>query len=138
MGFFRTVLGFFGFGVGVTMGLVIGYYLFIYFQPTDVKDPVIRPLVELDTKSLESMLPEVPHWVKNPDFDRIDWLNKFVENIWPYLDKAICKTAKEIAKPIIAENTAKYKIDSVEFETLTLGSLPPTFQRPDKAAPPKP
>lgn len=37
MGFFRTVLGFFGFGVGVTMGLVIGYYLFIYFQPTDVK-----------------------------------------------------------------------------------------------------
>jgi Ca2+-dependent lipid-binding protein len=36
--------------------------------------------------------------------------------------------AKEIAKPIIAENTAKYKIESVEFETLTLGSLPPTFQ----------
>lgn len=36
--------------------------------------------------------------------------------------------AKEIAKPIIAENTAKYKIDSVEFEPLTLGSLPPTFQ----------
>lgn len=128
MGFFSTVLGLFGFGVGVTMGLVIGYYLFIYFQPTDVKHPVIRPLVELDTKSLENMLPEIPHWVKNPDFDRIDWLNKFVENMWPYLDKAICKTAKEIAKPIIAENTAKYKIDSVEFETLTLGSLPPTFQ----------
>ncbi|KAG8070574.1 hypothetical protein GUJ93_ZPchr0006g43170 [Zizania palustris] len=128
MGFFSTVLGFFGFGVGVTVGLVIGYYLFIYFQPTDVKDPVIRQLVELDVKSLESMLPEIPHWVKNPDFDRIDWLNKFVENMWPYLDKAICKTAKEIAKPIIAENTAKYKIDSVEFETLTLGTLPPTFQ----------
>jgi hypothetical protein len=37
MGFFSTVLGFFGFGIGVTLGLVIGYYLFIYFQPTDVK-----------------------------------------------------------------------------------------------------
>lgn len=36
--------------------------------------------------------------------------------------------AKEIAKPIISENTAKFKIDSVEFETFTLGSLPPTFQ----------
>ncbi|XP_062218991.1 synaptotagmin-2-like isoform X2 [Phragmites australis] len=128
MGFFSTVLGFFGFGVGVTLGLVIGYYMFIYFQPTDVKHPVIRPLVELGTESLESMLPEIPHWVRSPDFDRIDWLNKFVETMWPYLDKAICKTAKEIAKPIIAENTAKYKIDSVEFETLTLGSLPPTFQ----------
>jgi hypothetical protein len=44
------------------------------------------------------------------------------------ISQAICKTAKEIAKPIIAENTAKYKIDSVEFEALTLGSLPPTLQ----------
>ncbi|KAJ1694854.1 hypothetical protein LUZ63_011552 [Rhynchospora breviuscula] len=128
MGFFSSILSFFGFGIGITIGVVIGYYLFIYFQPTDVKDPKIRPLVELDSKTLDQMLPEIPNWVKNPDFDRIDWLNKFIEHMWPYLDKAICKMAKEIAKPIIAENTAKYKIDSVEFETLTLGSLPPTFQ----------
>ncbi|XP_020096310.1 synaptotagmin-2-like [Ananas comosus] len=128
MGFFSTLLGFFGFGIGVSLGIVVGYYLFIYFQPTDVKDPVVRPLVELDEKSLQRMLPEIPYWVKNPDVDRIDWLNKFIEQMWPYLDKAICRTAKEIAKPIIAENTVKYKIESVEFETLTLGSLPPTFQ----------
>lgn len=36
--------------------------------------------------------------------------------------------AKNIAKPIIEEQIPKYKIDSVEFQTLTLGSLPPTFQ----------
>ncbi|KAJ8513338.1 hypothetical protein OPV22_003772 [Ensete ventricosum] len=128
MGFLSSLLGFLGFGTGIGVGLLIGYYFFIYFQPTDVKDPEIRPLVELDSKSLEQMFPEIPQWVKNPDFDRIDWLNRFLELLWPYLDKAICKTAKEIAKPIIAENTAKYKIDSVEFETLTLGSLPPTLQ----------
>ena len=33
----RTIVGFFGFGVGITIGVVIGYFLFIYFQPTDVK-----------------------------------------------------------------------------------------------------
>ncbi|KAG6518782.1 hypothetical protein ZIOFF_022263 [Zingiber officinale] len=128
MGFFGTVLGFFGFGCGISFGLVVGYYLFIYFQPADVKDPEIRPIVEYDLTALEKIFPEIPLWVKNPDFDRIDWLNKFLEYMWPYLDKAICKTAKEIAKPIIAENTAKYKIDSVDFETLTLGCLPPTLQ----------
>lgn len=37
MGFFSTIMGFCGFGVGVTTGLVIGYYSFIYFQPSDVK-----------------------------------------------------------------------------------------------------
>ncbi|KAK4378275.1 hypothetical protein RND71_000137 [Anisodus tanguticus] len=128
MGFVSTILGFCGFGVGVSFGLTIGYYLFIYFQPCDVKDPVIRPLVERDTKSLQQLLSEIPLWVKCPDYDRVDWLNKFIEYMWPYLDKAICRTAKDIAAPIIAEQIPKYKIDSVEFETLTLGSLPPTFQ----------
>ncbi|KAE9620969.1 hypothetical protein Lal_00019267 [Lupinus albus] len=128
MGFFNTIASFVGFGVGTSLGLVIGYYLFIYFQTTDVKDPTIRPLVELDSKTLQQLLPEIPFWVKNPDYDRLDWLNKFIECMWPYLDKAICKTARTIAKPIIAEQIPKYKIDSVEFETLSLGSLPPTFQ----------
>ncbi|PIA57369.1 hypothetical protein AQUCO_00600243v1 [Aquilegia coerulea] len=128
MGFFSTIFGLFGFGMGISIGLVAGYYLFIYFQPTDVKDPTIRPLVEQDSQTLQRILPEIPLWVKNPDYDRVDWLNKFIELMWPYLDKAICKTAKNIAKPIIAEQIPKYKIDSVEFEVLTLGSLPPTFQ----------
>ncbi|XP_062081852.1 synaptotagmin-2-like [Humulus lupulus] len=128
MGFFSTVLGFCGFGFGISIGLVVGYFLFIYIQPSDVKDPELRPLVEQDSETLQRMFPEIPLWVKNPDYDRIDWLNKFIEYMWPYLDKAICKTAMTIAKPIIAEQIPKYKIESVEFETLTLGSLPPTFQ----------
>ncbi|KAK8506626.1 hypothetical protein V6N11_024406 [Hibiscus sabdariffa] len=95
MGILGSILGVLGFGIGTSVGLVIGYYLFIYFLPTDVK---------------------------------VDWLNKFIENMWPYLDTAICVMAKNIAKPIIFEQIPKYKIQSVEFETLTLGSLPPTFQ----------
>lgn len=42
--------------------------------------------------------------------------------------QAICKTVKQIAEPIIAEQIPKFKIESVEFEQLTLGGLPPTFQ----------
>ncbi|XP_059450337.1 synaptotagmin-1-like [Corylus avellana] len=128
MGFFSTIFGFCGFGFGISIGLVAGYFLFIYFQPSDVQDPVIRPLVEQDSETLQRMLPEIPLWVKNPDYDRVDWLNKFIGYMWPYLDKAICQTAKNIAKPIIAEQIPKYKIEAVEFEALTLGSLPPTFQ----------
>ncbi|GFP93391.1 synaptotagmin-2, partial [Phtheirospermum japonicum] len=88
----------------------------------------IRPLADQTSEGLQKLLPEIPLWIKNPDYDRLDWLNKFVEYMWPYLDKAICKMAKQIAEPIIAEQIPKYKIDSVEFEALTLGSLPPTFQ----------
>ncbi|KAI7752630.1 hypothetical protein M8C21_006407, partial [Ambrosia artemisiifolia] len=83
---------------------------------------------EQDSETLLRMLPKIPSWVKNPDVDRVDWLNTFIEYMWPYLDKAICKTAKEIIKPIIAEQIRKFKIYAVVFEMLTLGSLPPTFQ----------
>ncbi|KAJ8424861.1 hypothetical protein Cgig2_003148 [Carnegiea gigantea] len=123
-----VIFGFVGFGFGFTIGLVAGYYFFFFSEPLDVKDPEIQPLAEQDTAKLQRLLPEIPLWVKNPDYDRVEWLNKFVGYMWPYLDKAICKTAKEIAKPIIAEHIPNYKIDSVEFETFTLGTLPPTFQ----------
>ncbi|KAI3771301.1 hypothetical protein L6452_02463 [Arctium lappa] len=93
MGLISTFLGFSGFGIGVSAGHVIGCYLFIYFQPTDVKDLIIRPLVERDFETLQSLLPEIPMWLKNPDFDR-----------------AICKTAKDIAKPIIAEQIQSIKL----------------------------
>lgn len=47
MGFLSTILGLWGFGVGTSIGLVIGYYMFIYFQPTDVKVSVFLPFVPL-------------------------------------------------------------------------------------------
>ncbi|XWS63078.1 hypothetical protein CRYUN_Cryun06bG0065900 [Craigia yunnanensis] len=80
MGFLSIVLGFCGFGVGISVGLAIGYYLFIYFQPSDVKvifvhvffqDPEIRSLVEQDSETLQRMLPEISLWVKNPDYDHV-------------------------------------------------------------------
>lgn len=128
MSILSTIASFLGFGIGTSLGLLIGYYIFIYFQSIDVKDPTFTPLVEQEAKTVQQLLPEIPLWIKNPDYDRLDWLNKFVECMWPYLNKAICKTARTIAKPIIAEQIPKYKIDSVEFEELNLGSLPPTFQ----------
>eukprot|EP00249_Psilotum_nudum_P004672 c18179_g1_i1 orf=700-2313(-) len=128
MGFFSTIFGLFGFGIGITLGLVIGYFLFIYWQPDDVKDPIIRPLGELDSKTLQNLLPEIPLWVKNPDYDRVDWLNRFVGNLWPYLNKAICKMIRETTKPIVDQYSTKFKIESVDFECLTLGTLPPAVQ----------
>jgi hypothetical protein len=41
MGILSSILGFCGFGIGTSIGIVIGYYMFIYFQPTDVKVGVL-------------------------------------------------------------------------------------------------
>lgn len=37
MGIISTIMGVFGFGIGIAIGLVIGYFLFVYLEPADVK-----------------------------------------------------------------------------------------------------
>lgn len=127
MGLLSSLLGVLGYGIGLPIGLLIGFYIFIYCEPSDVEEPEIRPLFELDTASLEDLMPEIPLWVKSPDFDRVDWLNKFLSDMWPFLDKAICKIIRTSAEPIFTEYIGKFKIESIEFENLSLGHLPPTI-----------
>ncbi|KAJ6432875.1 hypothetical protein OIU84_019999 [Salix udensis] len=93
-----------------------------------MQDPAVRPLHELDTDALLDILPEIPLWVKCPDYERVDWLNKFLLDMWPYLDKAICAMIRSTTQPMFAEYVGKYKIKAIEFERLTLGTLPPIIQ----------
>ncbi|KAA8534379.1 hypothetical protein F0562_031870 [Nyssa sinensis] len=59
---------------------------------------------------------------------QVDWLNKFILDMWPYLDKAICGTIRSMAQPIFAEYVGKFQIESIDFENLSLGTLPPVLQ----------
>ncbi|KAJ0570233.1 hypothetical protein HanHA300_Chr05g0175721 [Helianthus annuus] len=45
MGIVSAIAGTFGFGIGVSIGLVMGYYFFIYFQPTHVEVCILQILV---------------------------------------------------------------------------------------------
>ncbi|TYI07710.1 hypothetical protein ES332_A10G245200v1 [Gossypium tomentosum] len=125
MGFLSTLLGIFGFGIGTSIGLLIGFFLFIYSKPKTVKEPVPRPLYELDNDQLLDILPDIPLWVKCPDYERVDWLNKFVADMWPYLDKAICAQIRSATEPMFAEYVGKYQIEAIEFDNLSLGTIPP-------------
>ncbi|XVE75376.1 hypothetical protein DITRI_Ditri12bG0089400 [Diplodiscus trichospermus] len=124
MGLLSTLLGIIGFGIGVPFGLLLGFFFFIYSEPKPVKEPIPRPLYELDNSALLDLLPDIPLWVKCPDYERVDWLNKFVTDMWPYLDKAICARIRSMTEPIFAEYIGKFQIEAIEFGNLSLGTLP--------------
>ncbi|KAK7251530.1 hypothetical protein RIF29_34817 [Crotalaria pallida] len=84
------------------------------------QDPVVRPIGELGPKALQQLLPEIPLWVKTPDYERVDWLNKFLLHMWPFLDKAICAMIRKQGLPIFADYIGKYHIKAIEFDKLTL------------------
>jgi len=123
MGLFATVLSFLGFGWGIGVGLLIGYFLFVYSLPSKVEDPPVKAVSEQDPKGLERMVKDVPMWVSSPDWERVGWLNRFVRELWPYLDQAVAKTVKETVAPMIKQYKPP-QVESIEFEALTLGTLP--------------
>lgn len=127
MGFVSTFLGIVGFAIGLPIGLILGFFLFVYSKPKEVKEPIITPIHEMDTSAMLELLPEIPYWIKSPDYERVDWLNKYISEMWPYLDKAICKMIKSTAEPVFADYIGKYQIKDIKFENLCLGTLPPTF-----------
>jgi hypothetical protein len=44
MGFLGSLLGIIGFGIGIPVGLLLGFFLFIYVEPGDVEVIVIIPV----------------------------------------------------------------------------------------------
>ncbi|XP_010543542.1 PREDICTED: synaptotagmin-3 [Tarenaya hassleriana] len=126
MGFLSSVVGIFGFVIGIPIGLIVGFLFFVYSKPTHEEYPPARPIVETSTSALLDLLPDIPLWMKNPDYERVDWFNRYLSYMWPYLDKAICRIIRSSTKPIFADYIGMYLIESIEFENLSLGTLPPT------------
>ncbi|KAL5740792.1 hypothetical protein ACOSQ2_029972 [Xanthoceras sorbifolium] len=124
-GLLSILLGIIGFGIGIPIGLLVGYFLFIYSEPTDVKDPIISSVYELDSSSVLDLLLELPLWVKQPEYERTDWLSDFLSDMWPYLDKAICGIIRSNVEQIFSEYGSKFFVKSIDFKSLSLGTLPP-------------
>lgn len=127
MGLISSFFGILGFFIGIPLGLLVGFFVFVYSETKQVKDPVVRSISELGPIALQELMPEIPLWVKTPDYERVDWMNKFLLDMWPFLDKAICAMIRTTAEPIFAEYIGKYQIKAIEFENLSLGTLPPTI-----------
>ncbi|CAI9780170.1 unnamed protein product [Fraxinus pennsylvanica] len=126
MGFVGNLLGIIGFGIGIPIGILLGFFIFIYFETRDTKDfDANKSLEDYDSSTLIDLLPNLPLWVMNPDYERVDWLNKFIQDTWLYFDKVACGIIKSTAEPIFSEYIGKFQIKFINFKHLTLGNLPP-------------
>ncbi|XP_053103587.1 extended synaptotagmin-3 [Hemicordylus capensis] len=60
-------------------------------------------LVEDEKKAISQSiaLQQLPAWVHFPDVERVEWLNKVIEQAWPYFGTIMEKTFKEKVEPKI-------------------------------------
>ncbi|KAG5022775.1 hypothetical protein JHK82_018682 [Glycine max] len=92
-------------------------------------DPVVRLISELGPNALQELLPEIPLWVNELGPNALQELLRH--------DIAICKIIRSTTQPIFAEYIGKYQIKAIDFDELSLGTLPPTVCGKIGSFPPK-
>ncbi|EFJ24500.1 integral membrane single C2 domain protein [Selaginella moellendorffii] len=112
-------------GMG-TMGAF--HYLGVYRTRKRMHKAVtIAQLSIADAQVLKRFLPieALPSWIQNiTDFEKVTWLNRELEEVWPFLDQAASEMIRMQIQPVLDQ----YKfgpIQKLNVKSVTLGKVAP-------------
>ncbi|XP_030612388.1 extended synaptotagmin-2 isoform X3 [Archocentrus centrarchus] len=65
---------------------------------------------------------DLPPWVHFPDVERVEWLNKTVKQMWPYICQFVEKQFHEVIEPAVKESNAH--LSTFSFTKIDMGDKP--------------
>ncbi|KAJ8279848.1 hypothetical protein COCON_G00069140 [Conger conger] len=79
---------------------------------------------EYEEKAARQSLPssELPPWVHFPDVERVEWLNKTVKQMWPYVCQFVDKLFRETIEPAV--KSANAHLSTFSFAKIDMGDKP--------------
>lgn len=96
----------------------------MYYQNQKWKDEKNQLLAMVPgKKGTQYLLHNIPMWLNYSDLEKMEWLNRIVEQAWPYYDKAICDEIKRQVEPMLQEYIPPF-IKKISFQKLTFGDSP--------------
>ncbi|XP_051559944.1 extended synaptotagmin-2-like isoform X2 [Myxocyprinus asiaticus] len=118
------VLGYFEFSFS---WLLIALTIFFFWRRnTSCKNTRLNRALSLfeqeDTVKQELEATELPSWVHYPDVERVEWINKTVKQMWPYVCQFVEKLFKKTIEPAIKEANAH--LSTFSFSKIDLGDKP--------------
>ena len=69
-------------------------------------------------------LENLPSWVYFPEKEQAEWVNRIIDQMWPYVGEMVYKILKESVEPEMQKNMPK-ALNTLYFETIDLGNKPP-------------
>ncbi|BDA44378.1 Synaptotagmin-5 [Coccomyxa sp. Obi] len=106
------------------VGLGIGYsFLQHYYKKRQAELNALLNLVP-GRKGLRTALGDVPSWVAFQEKEKVEWLNRMLQGMWPYYDKAIGAAIKEAVEPMMEQYKPPGLIKKIYFAKLTFGDAP--------------
>ncbi|XP_075407615.1 extended synaptotagmin-1 isoform X2 [Tenrec ecaudatus] len=117
------------------MGLSVGFVLFglaLYLGWRRVRDEKERSLraarqllddeERLTAKTLYMSHRELPAWVSFPDVEKVEWLNKIVAQVWPFLGQYMEKLLADTVAPAVRGSNPH--LQTFTFTRVELGEKP--------------
>uniref|UniRef100_A0A7N6ACA8 Extended synaptotagmin-like protein 2b n=1 Tax=Anabas testudineus TaxID=64144 RepID=A0A7N6ACA8_ANATE len=68
------------------------------------------------------MTSDLPPWVHFPDVERVEWLNKTVKQMWPYICQFVEKVFRETIEPAVKESNSH--LSTFCFSKIDIGDKP--------------
>ncbi|XP_031101963.1 synaptotagmin-4-like [Ipomoea triloba] len=125
-----------GFFLGIFMGAALGFVLIVFFaryqnirslKRNDLAATVAAFARMTVQDSRKLLPPEVyPSWVVFAHRQKLNWLNRELEKLWPYVDQAASEVIRNSVEPIL-EQYRPAILAALKFSRLTLGTVAPQF-----------
>uniref|UniRef100_A0A7N8Y9N4 Extended synaptotagmin-like protein 2a n=1 Tax=Mastacembelus armatus TaxID=205130 RepID=A0A7N8Y9N4_9TELE len=119
------ILGYFEFSFSwVLIGLAMLFYWRKNHGSKDYRINQALAYLEHEDKAVKQSLPptELPPWVHYPDVERVEWLNKTVKQMWPFICQFLEKLFKETIEPAV--QNANPHLSSFCFTRIDMGEKP--------------
>ncbi|XP_019173748.1 PREDICTED: synaptotagmin-4-like [Ipomoea nil] len=125
-----------GFFLGIFFGAALGFGLIVIFaryqnirslKRNDLATTVASFARMTVQDSRKLLPPEVyPSWVVFSHRQKLNWLNRQLEKLWPYVDQAASEIIRNSVEPIL-EQYRPAILAALKFSKLTLGTVAPQF-----------
>ncbi|XP_059201239.1 extended synaptotagmin-2-like isoform X3 [Centropristis striata] len=119
------VLGYFEFSFSwVLIGLAMLFYWRKNHGNKDYRINRALAFLEHEEKVVKQSVPtsELPPWVHYPDVERVEWLNKTVKQMWPFICQFVDKLFRETIEPAV--KGANPHLSSFCFTKIDMGDKP--------------
>ncbi|XP_027144746.1 extended synaptotagmin-2-A isoform X1 [Larimichthys crocea] len=119
------ILGYFEFSFSwVLIGLAMLFYWRKNHGGKDYRINRALAFLEHEEKVVKQSVPtaELPPWVHYPDVERVEWLNKTVKQMWPFICQFVDKLFRETIEPAV--KGANPHLGSFCFTKIDMGDKP--------------
>ena len=83
-----------------------------------------QELAKNEKRLILARMDELPSWVNFPDVERVEWLNRILDQLWPHVGEFVEKMLKTTVESAVRENLPN-SLKSFKFTKTDLGDIPP-------------